>query len=424
MRAKEFVNESELQQLQERSFWDKVASGAAHFGKGAGLVGSEDFNKIMDKMRPGKIADNAAGVLQGQITRINQQAKKQDISKDNPKYEHAIEGAVKSLFSDGLNIDLSNPTYKKAMDGIIRTAIENPDNLRKEVEDIIEPLIKTMSRDKGPRGGEKTTLKKATIGPDEEGNDASIVTKEGNKWIKFEREQPGGPFERVELSPEDIRELDRKEAAGELDLRDLDIIKYNDNQINLASEKASDAADAMAKNAQDDVSTSERWATKFKEIVTDYILQNPKEFPNDEEGIDKAATFVDRQLEANKAEEALDSQEQIDDLKDSIMQDPNMPWNYKPETEFRALVYSPGGTRYVKDAISGENNAYVRNQGQWSRWKIGPSSTWKFQELLTDPKIIKQLEVAADEKSTDIVPLTFRQDDVEGKEDYYRVTSK
>lgn len=129
--------------------------------------------------------------------------------------------------------------------------------------------------------------------------------------------------------------------------------------------------------------------------------------------------FIRREL----VNHGIKDEEQQEDVIDELMNDTDMPFNLALDPEFRGLVYSPKGTRHVKGGIE-ENIAFVKSNDKWSQWAIGPNSTWKYKEVVSDRQEIRQLESLARATTGDVIPMTFRQDETGGVKGMYKVSSR
>jgi len=106
-----------------------------------------------------------------------------------------------------------------------------------------------------------------------------------------------------------------------------------------------------------------------------------------------------------------------------LMNDPDLIFNYKLDQEFTGLVYSPGGTRYIKNS-PGDNIAFVKHKDRWSEWVVGPNSNWKFNKLILDPAEARNLSVLGKKATDDVIPMAFRSANVEGTTNIFKVLSK
>lgn len=179
-----------------------------------------------------------------------------------------------------------------------------------------------------------------------------------------------------------------------------------------------DDEEADADQADDD---SGDFVGDFKDGIKDFILTSPGEL--DVRDQDAVVKFIRHNIDKHEEGLGFTSEDEKDNLVDEIMADPDMPFNFKPSEAFRGLVYSPNGIKYTKDD-STANVAYVRASGDWSRWEIGPRSAWRYMEKVVDFDLVKSLETLSRQATGDLVPLSFRHDDVEGQENLYRVTTR
>jgi len=232
----------------------------------------------------------------------------------------------------------------------------------------------------------------------------SVKMSGTNRMDKFKQELAAGL--KAGKDPEDALN-DAAESSG-LDPDDFDTSTMPDVGTGPATPVPSGPIDP---NAGEGSVYYEDLITKVKE----HLAANPAKFSNR----DTAAEFVDAQLEDNGVEDP----EVRDAIVDAIMHDKDMPFNLGFEEEFRALVYSPNGTRF-KQGDDVDNTAYVKHKGMWTRWEIGARSNWRFMEKITSKRDLAGLIDLAKKATSDMTPLTFRQDDVEGSQNLYRVSAR
>jgi len=198
-----------------------------------------------------------------------------------------------------------------------------------------------------------------------------------------------------------------------------DGLSDEDAAKNAAEKSGYDPADidtsTMPTGTQTNTTASGVDIAELVEKIKDHMIENPSKFTNR----DTAAEFVEYQLEINK----LENNEERDAIIDQLMNDEDMPFKLELGGEFRALVYSPSGTRY-KQGDDADNIAFVRKDSKWSQWEIGPRSNWRFMKRVTSKRDLSGLITLAKQATSDMTPLTFRQDDTEGQTNLYRVSAR
>jgi len=155
--------------------------------------------------------------------------------------------------------------------------------------------------------------------------------------------------------------------------------------------------------------------------LQDFLKADPKTYADDEDTL----AVIKQHLE--KDEVGLPNVDVRDAIIDEIMSDPNLPSSPAVfDDEFRALVHSPNGLRHKKDGDGdGDNVAFVKHKGKWSRWHIGERSSWRLiDKKITSERDLKSLFNLDQAGSTALQPLMFRKEEIEGAKNLYRVSTR